>query len=82
MILLFQVADYLSAFHQYLETFLFFCGRPFRWDGQQHLKKPDPKEVHRLATIFWDQNYEIKPLMHALLTVLLFFGFPQLRHHD
>jgi len=29
---------------------------------------PDPKEVHRLATIFRDQNYEIKPLMHDLLT--------------
>jgi len=29
---------------------------------------PDPKEVQRLATIFRDQNYEIKPLMHALLT--------------
>jgi uncharacterized protein (DUF1800 family) len=29
---------------------------------------PAPKELHRLATIFRDQNYEIKPLMHALLT--------------
>ena len=29
---------------------------------------PAPTEVHRLATIFRDQNYEIIPLMHALLT--------------
>lgn len=35
---------------------------------------PAPKEVHRLATIFRDHNYEIKPLMHALLTSSYFTG--------